>query len=37
VRNFAHTYFMEAELEKGLVLSFGHPFLILKAGFEQKP
>jgi len=28
---------MEAELEKGLVLSFGHPFSILKAGFEQKP
>ena len=37
MRNFAHTYFMEQELEKGLVLSTSHPFSILKAGFEQKP
>ena len=37
MRNFAHTYFMEQELEKGLVLSSNHPFSILKARFEQKP
>lgn len=34
---FNHTDSMESQLEKGLILPSGHPFLVLKEGFHQKP